>query len=253
MEQFATLLDRLYYTHSNLAKAALLKAYFANTQDPDRGYTIAALAGELSFDLFKRHTIRDLIKARVDEKLYDLSRDYVGETSETVAHLWPVSENAQRLNRLPLLHEVIERFTHSDKQEVRDYLTLLLDNMTSEQRWALLKLGTRGLRVGVSARFVKKTLAEYGNKDVSDIESLWHGLKPPYTELFDWLEGRAEKPDVSDSITFHPVMLSHAIDEEKELKQITPETFTAEWKFDGIRVQLVSAPKGKALFFPHGG
>ncbi|MBM3617938.1 MAG: ATP-dependent DNA ligase, partial [Alphaproteobacteria bacterium] len=110
MEAFATLLDRVYYTHSNLAKGELLKAYFRRTPDPDRGYAVAALAGTLTFELFKRHVIRDLIKERVDETLYELSRDYVGETSETVAHLWPVSADAVRLNRLPPLHEVIERF-----------------------------------------------------------------------------------------------------------------------------------------------
>lgn len=247
MERFARLLDRLYYTHSNLAKAALLKEYFAQTEDPDRGYTVAALAGSLSFDLFKRHTIRDVIKERVDPVLYDLSRDYVGETSETVAHLWPVSDNAVRLNRLPSLHEVIERFHSGNKQEVREYLITLLDNMTPEQRWALLKLGTRGLRVGVSARFVKNVLAEYGEVAVEEVESVWHALTPPYTNLFDWLEGRADKPDVTDSITFHPVMLSHPI-EDKELPSITAQDFAAEWKYDGIRVQLVASPHGKAIF-----
>lgn len=248
MRQFAKLLDRLYYTHSNLAKSALLQDYFRQTDDPDRGYTVAALADELSFDLFKRRVIRDAIESRVDPTLYDLSRDYVGETSETVAHLWPVADDAVRLNRLPLLHEVIERFhnCHS-KQDVQDYLALLLDNMTSEQRWALLKLGTRGLRVGVSARFIKKVLADYGQVDVAEVEGVWHGLQPPYTELFDWLEKRGPKPDVSDRITFHPVMLAHPID-DSELPDIAPQDFVAEWKFDGIRVQVVSGPKGKALF-----
>ncbi len=247
MEAFALLLDRLYYSHSNLAKAALLKEYFARTPDPDRGYTVAALAGTLSFDLFKRHVIRDVVKERVDPVLYELSRDYVGETSETVAHIWPISVDAVRLNRLPSLHEVIERFQNSDKQGVRDYLVMLLDNMTPEQRWALLKLGTQGLRVGVSARFVKNVLADFGDVPVEDVETVWHGLLPPYTELFAWLEKTRERPDVSDSITFHPVMLSHPL-EDRELASINPDEYYAEWKFDGIRVQLVSSPKGAAMF-----
>lgn len=247
MEAFSTLLDRLYYSHGNLAKAALLKEYLARTPDPDRGWTVAALAGTLSFDLFKRHVIRDLIKERVDETLYDLSRDYVGETSETVAHLWPVSADAIRLNRLPPLHEVIERFQTADKQGVRDYLALLLDNMTPEQRWALLKLGTQGMRVGVSARFIKNVLADYGQITVEEVETIWHGLQPPYESLFNWLEKRAEKPDVSESITYHPVMLSHPL-EDKELEALDPSLFFAEWKYDGIRVQIVSSPKGAALF-----
>lgn len=247
MDAFATLLDRLYYTHGNLDKAALLKDYFARVPDPDRGYAVAALAGTLSFNLFKRHMIRDVVAERVDPVLFELSRDYVGEMSETVSHIWPASEGALRLNRLPPLHEVIERFSTGTKQEMRDYLVLLLDNMTPEQRWALLKLGTGALRVGVSARFIKNVLADYGQVEVSAVESVWHGVTPPYESLFAWLEKKAEKPDISDSLTFHPVMLSHALEDE-ELSIITPEDFAAEWKYDGIRVQLVAAANGVALY-----
>ncbi|MBM3617236.1 MAG: cisplatin damage response ATP-dependent DNA ligase, partial [Alphaproteobacteria bacterium] len=142
---------------------------------------------------------------------------------------------------------VIERFHASSKQEIKDYLALLLDNMTAEQRWALLKLGTQGMRVGVSARFIKNVLADYGGVGVEEVESVWHGLKPPYAELFQWLEKTAPKPDVSGSITYHPVMLSHPI-EDKELDALNPELFFAEWKYDGIRVQVVSSPQGKAVF-----
>lgn len=247
MEAFATLLDRLYYTHGNLGKAAVLLDYLANTPDPDRGYAVAALAGTLRFELFKRHTIRDVVETRVDPVLFSMCRDYVGEMSETVAHIWPVSGDSPRLNRIPALHEVVERFSSGSKAEIRDYLVLLLDNLTPEQRWALLKLGTGSLRVGVSARFIRNVLAQYGGRETGEVEALWHGLQPPYTELFAWLEGRGERPDASDRLTFHPVMLSHAI-EEGDFAGIDPETFAAEWKYDGIRVQLVGTPQGCALY-----
>jgi DNA ligase 1 len=247
MERFAKLLDRLYYTSSNLAKAALLQEYLRTTPDPDRGWTIAAIAGTLSFDLFKRNLIKQLMMQRTDPHLFELSYDYVGEMSETVAHLWTPSPDAIRLNRLPDLSEVVTHFSTASKQDVQDYLISLLDNMTAAQRWALIKLGTRGLRIGMSARFVKKILADYGNKDVSEIEALWHGLKPPYTEMLAWLDGKADKPDISGSVTFHPVMLSHPL-EEQDYSSITAKDWQAEWKYDGIRVQCVNTPQGKALF-----
>lgn len=50
-----------------------------------------------------------------------------------------------------------------------------------------------------------------------------------------------------NAVTFHPVMLAHAL-EDQEIERITPDAFMAEWKYDGIRVQLVSTPAGKALF-----
>ncbi len=247
MQAFAELLDRLYFTHSKLAKAALLKQYFSMTPDPDRGWAVAVIAGTLEFEFFKRALVRDLAASRVDPVLFELSYDYVGEMSETVAHLWPVSKNTVRLNHLPSLGEVIAGFSSRSKPEIRDYLTLLMDNMTPPQRWAVLKLGTSSLRIGVSARFLKQILADYGGVPVHEVEEVWHALTPPYKELFAWLEGRAAKPDAQQKLVFHPVMLAHPL-EKGDLASITPEEFQAEWKFDGIRVQLVSGAAGKALY-----
>ncbi len=247
MQAFAALLDRLYYTHGNLAKAAIIKQYLGATPDPDRGWAVAAIAGTLRFELFKRSLVRDLVMARVDPVLFELSYDYIGETSETVAHLWPADPAAPRLNRLPALSEVIEEFNRRDKAGIRAYLALLLDNMTPPERWALLKLGTSTLRIGVSARFLKQILADYGGVDVNEVEEVWHALAPPYEPLFAWLEGRSPKPDARQAAAFHPVMLAHPI-EDGDFETIRPEDFQAEWKFDGIRVQIVSLPAGKALF-----
>ncbi len=247
MNGFANLLDRLYFTHGNLAKAALLKDYFRQTPDPDRGWAVAAIAGELSFDLFKRSLVRDLIVERTDPALFAMSYDYVGETAETVAHLWPDSAENRLAGELPPLNEVIAEFRRRTKPEIRIYLADLLDIATPQQRWALLKLGTQTLRVGVSARFMKRSLAEYGGVSLNDVEEVWHGLTPPYEELFAWLEGRATKPDTAEQVVFHPVMLSNPLD-AADLELIKPDAFQAEWKYDGIRVQLVSLPAGKALF-----
>lgn len=238
MEAFAALLDRLYYTQGNLAKAALLRDYLARTPDPDRGYAVAALAGTLTFSVFKRQMIREVVEAHVDPHLFALARDYVGETSETVAHIWPHREGVERLQPLPRLGAVVEKFSSSNKAGIKDYLVLLLDSAAPEQRWAFLKLGTGSLRVGISARFMKSVLAQYGNKDIAEIEAVWHGLKPPYVDLLAWLEGRLEGLAVEDTHAFHPLMLSHPL--EGDIAQIVPENFAAEWKFDGIRVQLVA-------------
>ena len=256
MESFSDLLERLYFTNSTNTKTAILHQYLKQTPDPDRGWAIAAIAATLSFDMFKRALIKQLILERVDETLFALSYDYVGEMSETVAHLWPANRSSNH-QELPSLSQVVDYFKQAQKDEVREYLINLLDRMSPAQRWALVKLGTRGLRIGVSARLIKKILAEYGNKDVAEIEQLWHGLEPPYTELLHWLEGKAPKPDVSQHVTFHPVMLAHPLDESKHLQNseatnkdntLRLDEWQLEWKYDGIRVQLVSTPNGKALF-----
>lgn len=252
MKAFSQLLDDLYFTNSNLAKDTILRNYLRRTPDPDRGWAIAALAGTLSFDLFKRNLTKSLMMERMDPFLFDLSRDYVGEMSETVALAWPQSLDAVRLNRLPELHEVITEFQSRDKVGIRNYLILLLNNMTPAERWALLKIGTRGLRIGMSARSVKRTLANMKGVDISVIEELWHGLAPPYLDLFAWIDGQTDMPDISQVITYSPVMLAHPIDEDKDFSRISPDTHQAEWKWDGIRVQVVGL-NGEAKIFSRTG
>lgn len=72
-----------------------------------------------------------------------------------------------------------------------------------------------------------------------EIEELWHGQSPPYEALFAWLEGRGEKPAATAAAPFRPVMLATALD-EAEIPSLDASAFTAEWKWDGIRVQAVA-------------
>src|SRR6202042_2963713 len=89
MNRFAELLDRLAYEPGRNNKLRLLSNYFRATEDPDRGYALAALTGALSFKHAKPGLIRDLIADRTDPVLFALSYDYVGDLSETVALMWP--------------------------------------------------------------------------------------------------------------------------------------------------------------------
>jgi DNA ligase-1 len=114
-----------------------------------------------------------------------------------------------------------------------------LDGLDEVGRWALLKLVTGALRIGVSARLAKTAAASLGDRVVDEIEILWPSLKPPYGDLFAWLEGRAAKPESGDPAPFRPPMLSHAI-EEADFAALDPADFTAEWKWDGIRVEAVA-------------
>ena len=245
MRRFAQLLERLYYEHSHLGKERLLCEYFATTPDPDRGYALAIIAGTLQMPNFKRSMVLDLIRARVDPTLFAMSYDYVGELSETVAHLWP--NNNEGESQLPLLHQLVETLQHTPKAELPAYVASLLDGMHSPERWALLKIGGGNLRIGISARAVKQILAKFGQKPIEEIESLWHGIEPPYTRLFAWLEGKADAPSIAERLTFSPVMLAHPL-AEGDIARITPEHYAAEWKYDGIRVQLVHNHLGRALF-----
>src|SRR5580704_9795931 len=241
MNRFAHLLDRLGYEGGRNNKLRLMTEYFRTVPDPERGWALAALTGALSFQHAKPGVIRALIAERTDAVLFDLSYDYVGDLSETVALMWPApQQHAQSRLASPLLSDVIRTLATLGKSELPAQLARWLDQLDETGRWALLKLVTRGLRIGVSARLAKTAAAALGDKDAQEIELLWPGLTPPYLDLFAWLEGRAEKPLSRDPVPFRPAMLAHAID-EGELAGLDPADFMAEWKWDGIRVQAVAA------------
>ena len=243
MNRFAALLDRLAYEPGRNAKLRLLTDYFRTTPDPDRGYALAAITGALSFRYAKPGLIRTLMAERTDPVLFGLSYDYVGDLSETVALMWPAwsrhSETGGSAARGPALSEVVTTLASLGKAELPAQLAQWLDGLDETGRWALLKLVTGGLRIGVSARLAKTAVAQLGHRDADDVEIVWPSLKPPYGDLFAWVEGRAGKPESRDPAQFRPPMLSHAI-AEADFAELDPAAFLAEWKWDGIRVQAVA-------------
>jgi len=244
MNRFAALLDRLAYEPSRNAKLRLLTDYFRATPDPDRGYALAAMTGSLSFRHAKAGIIRALIAERTDPALFALSYDYVGDLSETVALMWAAPPRGKGGRDAaawgaPTLSSVVTTLATLGKSELPAQLAAWLDALDETGRWALLKLVTGALRIGVSARLAKTAVAALGDREPDEIELLWPGLAPPYAALFAWIEGRADKPVSVDPAPFHPVMLSHAI-EETDFASLDPSQFAAEWKWDGIRVQAVA-------------
>ncbi len=233
MDRFANLLDRLLYTPSRNGKLTLLADYFRKVPDPDRGWGLAALTGGLDFPNAKAGAIRALAAEQVDEVLFRLSYDYVGDLAETCALLW----RGEAEGEAPPLTEVVEALRTASRARVPQLLSGWLDRLDGTGRWALLKLVTGGMRVGVSARLTKVALAQAFDRPVEEIEEVWHGVDPPYGTLFAWLEGRADKPDLASLPAFRPFMLAHPLEDADPLD---PADWQIEWKWDGIRAQFVS-------------
>jgi len=327
MRAFARLLDCLAYTQSRNRKLALLGHYFRSAPDPDRGWALAALTDGVPIRMPLRRMLSDLVGRFIDPVLYRLSRDYVGDTAETVSLLWPdhpvelappstlastamsrarggdAGEKSKQLSLdftptptlspqgggelrgAHLLHRkelgasslverefeeglighnsaeaepaslslgnVIREMASGTTAERTERLGRLLNQLDASGRWALLKLLGGAPRVGVSARLARTALAECYGRDVSEIEEIWHALEPPYLDLFAWLDGRAERPDPGSKPVFRPVMLAHPV-EDDDWPKLAAEDFVAEWKWDGIRVQ-VAARGGDVRMFSRQG
>ena len=238
MEGFAELLDRLVLTPQRNGKIRLLVDYFRVTPDPERGFALAAITRDLDLASVKPAMLRALVIERVDPELFAYSYDYVGDLAETMSLIWPAPEQ-RRANRPPLLSEIVETLSLASRREGPLLVARWLDDLDASGRYALLKLVTGGLRIGVSARLAKQALADFGEVDVVEIEELWHGLRPPYENLFAWLEGRGPRPANLAAAPFRPVMLATALD-EADFAKLDAADYAAEWKWDGIRVQAVA-------------
>ncbi|WP_188902056.1 cisplatin damage response ATP-dependent DNA ligase [Caldovatus sediminis] len=245
MPAFAALLERLVFTPGRNAKIALLKRWFAEQPDPDRGIGLAALTEELVFTTAKPALLRELAAARVDPVLLALSRDYVGDSAETIALVWPPRAGANAPP--PTLSEVAEGLERTPKAELPALIAGWLDALDAGGRFALIKLVTGGLRVGASGRLARIALAEWSGRPVEEIEEVWHGVAPPYLPLFRWLEGKGERPDPRGTPVFRPLMLAHPLG-DSDLAVLQPEDWRAEWKWDGIRVQLCAGPGGRRIW-----
>ena len=245
MRAFAQLLDRLSVTASRNAKLTLARDFLRDNPDPDRGWALAALTGNLVFKAAKPAAIRAAVEARMDGTLFAWSYDYVGDLAETVALVWPARPGA---NREPEISEVVDSLAGATRLEAQALIEGWLDALDADGRWALLKLVTGGLRVGMSARLAKQAAADVGGVPLAEVEEIWHALAPPYGDLFAWLEGRAERPTADAPGRFRPVMLAQAIDEAGDFARLDPADYAAEWKWDGIRVQAVSERGERRLY-----
>jgi DNA ligase-1 len=237
MREFSQLLDGLVYTRSRNAKLKLIGDYLQRTPDPDRGYALAALTGELDIPAVKPALIRAITEERVDPVLFHMSRDYVGDTAETVSLLWPkaIAQPADIDDGTLRISNVVERLASLGRSEAPAALAEMLDHLDASGRYALLKLATGELRIGVSARLAKTALAAAFGLDVDAVEEVWHGIGPPYLPLFAWAEGEGEQPTAQNVPVFRPFMLAHPLEDAR----VSMEDYAAEWKWDGIRVQIV--------------
>ena len=234
MKEFSQLINQLILTRSRNRKIELLNHYFKNTENPDRGLALAILTGNLKIKNISISKIKELIKKEVDPELFDLSYDYVGDLAETIALIWPYKQKG----KVPKLNFIIDELENSSTTNITKLIKNYLSIFSENERWAFIKLLSGGLRIGVSTRLTKLSLIHNTTIEISEIEQIWHGVVPPYNKLFNWIFGKGVKPEIEVEKVFHPLMLAHPI-EKKDFNNLNPTEFFAEWKWDGIRVQLV--------------
>ena len=144
MRAFAELLSRLSFTASRNAKLTLVREFLRRQPDPERGWALASLTGDLVFDAAKPAMIRKAVEARMDAVLFAWSYDYVGDLAETVALVWPARPGA---NREPELSEVVDALHGASRAQVPRLLEGWLDALDADGL-GVIRLKATGLDLG---------------------------------------------------------------------------------------------------------
>ncbi|MFN4057646.1 MAG: cisplatin damage response ATP-dependent DNA ligase [Roseinatronobacter sp.] len=241
MRAFATLLERLAFTPQRLGKERLLAAHFSTQPDPERGLALAALTGDLDLRQVTPSLLRGLVAERVDGELFAISYDFVGDLAETIALIWPGGGSDD-----PTLSDVVAELQSTPRAALPARIIARLDSLGASERYAYLKLATGAMRVGVSARLARGAFATWANVPLTEVEEIWHGLTPPYLDLFAWGQG-GPRPDSAARAPFRPVMLATPTNPD-DLAALNPRDYAAEWKWDGIRVQAVNDAGTRRLY-----
>ncbi len=235
MIAFAALLEHLMFASSPATRIALLRHYFASRPDPERGLALAVLTGASRIPTVRPAVIRALADQRIDPALFQWSLEFSADLMETIALIWPVR---QTNSATPELSELLR----TPRLVMPDLVAGWLDASDARVRLALLTLITGRGRPIVAASMARAALAALGGVPREDIEQVWHGQAPPYTDLFRWLEARGPRPTAGP---FRPFMLAAALTDPAALAAGPWQT---EPLWDGPRVQLINGPAGVRLF-----
>lgn len=250
MIAFAALVDAVAFAQGEPAKAQILSDYLVQTPDPGRGLALAVLTGAAAFPSIKPAMLRALAVKFLDPVLYDLSRDFVGDALETIALSWPAAPTNAAA---PGLGAVVDALTATAKDDLPALIAGWLDAADAATRVVLLKLVTGAGDLGISPPVLMAALQALGRGrvDRADIAATWHTQAPPYDNLLAWIDGRGGRPAPTRLLHFRPIERPQTIASPTTLPY-GPHDRVAEWRWDGLRVQLVADPTGTRLFSAQG-
>ncbi|MCO4098004.1 MAG: ATP-dependent DNA ligase [Gemmatimonas sp.] len=255
MKHFAALYDAIDASTATSSKVAALVAYFAHATPADAAWTVAFLLGRRPKRLVKSADLRAWAAeaAQVPDWLFEDSYAQAGDLAETISLLVPEQTTQQTLQETT--HDVAwwieERLLPLSRMEPALQRQLLHDSwhtLGGTQRFVFNKLLTGAFRVGVSDGLVVRALAQVSSLTTETIAhrlmGQWEPTAPWYTQLVG-----TETTDADWSRPY-PFFLAYPLELPPESLGTTSE-WQVEWKWDGIRCQLVRR-RGRTFLWSRG-
>lgn len=244
MKDFAALFTALDQTGSTLTKTAALAAFFREASDDDKMWTIALLSGRRP----KRTITSSYLKVWAAEQasiplwLFEESYAVVGDLAETISLLLPAPTAPKDQSLTDWIAELRHLSTHDEAEKKKGILAAWA-GLGGTERFVFTKLCTGGFRVGVSQKLMTRALAEATGQDEATMAHRLMGGWHPDTHTWETL---VEAPDpTADLSKPYPFQLAYALEDAPE-DLGPPGDWLAEWKWDGIRAQVIR--RGGALF-----
>ena len=250
MKNFARLFTELDSTTSTNAKVETLRRYFAQASAGDAAWAVYFLSGGKPRQVVKTSTLRTLAceAAGIEDWLFEECYQAVGDLAETIAYILPLDFEASDLGLAEWIEQRLLPLRGLPDEEVALRVRSFWHELDSQGRFLLIKLVGGGFRVGVSKLLVQRALAAHSGVDAkriaqrmmgySDGKSMPSALK--YESLIDQSTGAAA--DILDAGQPYPFFLAHQLDtplEGLDAKLGPVGDWQVEWKYDGIRGQIV--------------
>lgn len=237
MKGFAALFNAVDQTTKTTAKTQALAAYFEQAPDRDKLWCIALFTGRRPKRAVTTTDLREWAAERAGIPLWLLEESYpiVGDLAETLALILPP---ASRNSDHSLSHWIEELRALQDlPQETRkDRILQAWDSLDTTERFLFNKLITGGFRVGISRKLMTRALAKATHQDEAVLaHKLMGNWTPDSTSFHALIE--ADDPTADQSRPY-PFYLSHPLDDAPDHLG-APDDWQAEWKWDGIRGQVI--------------
>lgn len=254
MKRFSDLVWALDETNRTSEKVEALRCYFEEAPLEDGAWALHVLTGRRVKRAIQGGRLREWVAESAGLPLWLLERCYeqVGDLAETLARILPDPERDARegvagwpLHRL--FAEVVLPLPSLEDDEKRHILLTTLRPLPPRERFVFLKLITGAFRLGVGAKLVTRALAQVAGVDPA---TMAHRISGSWDPTADALRGFLAGDDPDDPSRPYPFFLAHPLDREPtELG--APEDWQAEWKWDGIRLQVIRRA-GQTLLWSRG-
>lgn len=249
MRNFARLFAELDASTATLAKVDALKRYFANAASADAAWAVYFLAGGKPRQVVPTALLRALAcrVAGIGEWLFEESYQAVGDLAETIAHVLPPPRQRSEVGLAEWVEERLLPLRGASPLDQAERIAAYWDELDTAGRFLLTKLIGGGFRVGVSKLLVQRALAEGAGLDAKLVAQRMMGYTDatlmPSAERYGALVAREDSVGSGQgSGQPYPFFLAHAIDApfaEFETQLGPPADWLVEWKYDGIRAQIV--------------